>query len=44
MGKTELDKFFNEYVFGFMFSDIRREIDCARETLAGTPSDGHRGY
>jgi hypothetical protein len=39
MGRAQLDKFFNEYVFG-MFTDIQREIDCARATLAGASTSG----
>lgn len=40
MSKAQLDKYFNDYVFGFMFTDIRREIDHGRAHLAGTSIDG----
>lgn len=40
MSKAQLDKYFNDYVFGFMFTDIRREIDHGRAHLAGTSRDG----
>jgi len=30
MSKQDVQKFFQEYVFGFIFSDIQREIDLAR--------------
>ncbi len=30
MSKDDFKRFFDEYVFGFIFSDIQREIDLAR--------------
>lgn len=30
MNKHEVKKFFKEYIFGFIFSDIQREINLAR--------------
>jgi len=30
MSKEDFKKFFDEYIFGFIFSDIRREIELAR--------------
>lgn len=30
MSKQDINQFFAEYVFGFMFSDIQREIDLAK--------------
>jgi hypothetical protein len=30
MSKADVDNFFREYVTGFMFSDVQREIDSAR--------------
>lgn len=30
MSKQEVENFFNEYIFGFIFSDIQREINLAR--------------
>nr|MDO8097736.1 hypothetical protein [Candidatus Njordarchaeota archaeon] len=30
MSKEDFKKFFDEYVFGFIFSDIKREIELAR--------------
>jgi hypothetical protein len=31
MSKADVDSFFREYVTGFMFADVQREIDSARE-------------
>jgi hypothetical protein len=30
MSQQEIDQFFTEYVFGFMATDVRREIEQAR--------------
>jgi len=29
MSREDIDRFFNEYVFGFIFNDVQREIDLA---------------
>jgi hypothetical protein len=34
-GRQDVQDFFNEYVFGFMFSDIEREIRLARSRAGG---------
>lgn len=35
MSGQEIDAFFKEFVYGFIFVDIRREIDLARRKLGG---------
>lgn len=35
MSRQEVDKFFNEYVFGFIYPDIQREIELARSSTPG---------
>ena len=35
MSASDVDGFFQEYVFGFIFSDIRRELDLARSGTQG---------
>ena len=40
LSHQEVQDFFKEYVFGFMFSDIQREIDLARDYELGHRKDG----
>ena len=35
MSHTDIETFFSEYVFGFIASDIRREIDTAKSGRPG---------
>lgn len=35
MSRQDVQDFFGEYVFGFMFSDIRREVDLASSGAGG---------
>lgn len=35
MSRQQVEKFFKEYVFGFIFTDIQREIELGRQTIGG---------
>jgi hypothetical protein len=35
MNKTEIERYFQEYIFGFIKSDIQREIDLAAKGYSG---------
>ena len=40
MSKKQLDEFFDEYVFGAMFTDIEREIKWGRANFRGESDEG----
>lgn len=42
MSASEVDDFFQEYVFGFIFTDVRREIELAKEQADPKERDSER--